>query len=153
MAVRVSVQLGAALAVRRGSVPDRPRVRALLGRAARAAFRHEGVASAEASVTLLDDAEIAQLNRDFLSHDGATDVISFALYEPGEDPIGDIYIGFEQARRQADADGIALDEELARLAVHGVLHVLGHDHPAGTARMRSSMWRTQETILAGVLPR
>lgn len=155
MAAAVRVQLGAALSDRAAPARRMPEfpdaaVRRTIARAARATLRHDNVAAGEVSVTLLDDAEIAVMNRDFLSHDGPTDVISFALYEAGEDPVGDVYIGVEQARRQAEADGVGVEEELARLAVHGTLHVLGYDHPDGAARVRSDMWRIQEAIIAQV---
>ena len=120
-------------------------------RAARAVLRHEKVATAELSVTLLDDTEIARMNGEFLGHDGVTDVISFALYEEGEDPVGDIYIGLDQALRQAAANDVDPVEELARLTVHGTLHVLGHDHPDGQDRLESEMWQIQESIVARVL--
>lgn len=122
-----------------------------MARAARAVLRHEKVASAELSVTLLDDAEIAQMNKEFLAHEGVTDVISFALFEEGEDPVGDIYIGLDQALRQAEANDVEPIEELARLTVHGALHVLGHDHPDGQDRLESEMWQIQESIVAQVL--
>lgn len=155
----VRVQLGVALAQRAAGAGPRPdaggvpaaAVRRLMQRAARAALRRANVRSAELSITLLDDAEISAMNRDFLSHEGVTDVISFALYEEGEDPVGDIYIGFDQAQRQARGDEIDAAEELARLAVHGTLHVLGHEHPDGAARLRSEMWQLQESIVAQVL--
>jgi probable rRNA maturation factor len=72
------------------------------------------------------------------------------LYEEGETPVGDVYIGIRQAARQAESHGLPLAEELARLAVHGTLHVLGFDHPIGADRVRSPMWREQERILAGL---
>lgn len=147
----VRVQLGAALGVKSARAPDAA-ARRLIARAARAALRHENVQDAELSITLLDDAEITAMNRHFLSHEGVTDVISFALYDEGEDPVGDVYIGFEQAERQASAHGIDPSEELARLAVHGTLHVLGHDHPESAAeRAQSPMWQLQESILAQVM--
>jgi probable rRNA maturation factor len=159
----VRVQLGAALGERAAAsgrpaaaagsasdaVPDAA-VRRVMGRAARAALRHGQVRNAELSITLLDDVEIADMNREFLSHEGVTDVISFALYGADEDPVGDIYIGFDQALRQAGANGVDAAEELARLAVHGTLHVLGHDHPDGADRLRSEMWLLQESIVAQV---
>lgn len=151
MPAAVRVQLGAALSVTAARAPDAA-ARRLIARAARAALRHERVRDAELSITLLDDSEIAAMNREFLSHESVTDVISFALYEESEDPVGDIYIGFEQAERQAAANGIDTTAELARLAVHGTLHVLGHDHPEAAAeRTRSPMWKLQESILAQVL--
>lgn len=150
MPASVRVQLGAALGERSGAPLDAA-ARRLIARAARAALRHERARSAEISITLLDDAEIAAMNAEFLSHGGPTDVISFPLYEDGEDPVGDIYIGYDQAVRQAAAHDVAASEELARLAVHGVLHVLGYDHPDGGDRLDSDMWRVQEAIVARVI--
>jgi probable rRNA maturation factor len=151
MAAAVRVQYGAALSGHRDDELDRATVRRLLGRAVRAALREDGVRTAELSVTLLADAEIADMNRQFLAHAGPTDVISFPLYDDGEDPVGDIYIGYEQALRQAAAHDVAAAEELVRLAVHGVLHVLGHEHPDGDERVASAMWRMQERIVARVM--
>jgi probable rRNA maturation factor len=152
MTVSVRVQPGAALAARQPTDDlDLAPLRRLLARAARATLRHEGVTDAEISVTLLDDAEIAGMNAEFLAHDGPTDVISFPLFEADEEPVGDIYIGVDEARRQAAANGVALHEELVRLAVHGVLHVLGYAHPDGAARIDSEMWHAQEAIVAAVM--
>lgn len=123
----------------------------LLRKAARETLREARVRDAEISLTLVDDAGIARLHRQWLKKNGPTDVLSFPLYEPGEPPVGDVYIGIEQARRQAERLGIPLRQELARLAVHGTLHVLGHDHPEGAGRETSPMWRLQERILTKVL--
>lgn len=111
----------------------------------------EGVDAAEISLTLLDDAEIARLNREYLDHPGPTDVISFPLEAPGVVLVGDIYIGAEQARRQAEEVGAPLREELLRLAVHGTLHVLGYEHPEGPDREGSPMYLRQEELLAALL--
>ena len=62
--------------------------------------------------------------------------------------MGDVYIAPEVARRNAREHGCGLREETARLVVHGVLHVLGHDHPDGEERTDSTMWRRQERLLA-----
>lgn len=149
MAVTVRVQSGSALS-RRGAIDERAAVRTTINRAVRTALRYQRVREAELSVTLLDDDEVAAMNRDFLQHDGPTDVISFALYEGDEAPVGDVYIGYGQALRQAATHGVDPLEELARLSVHGVLHVLGHDHPAGDRRQSSPMWAAQEEIVAAV---
>jgi rRNA maturation RNase YbeY len=105
-----------------------------------------GVADAEISLTLLDDHGIRDLNLRYLGKDRPTDVIAFAL---GREPvlIGDIYLGAEQAARQASELGVPLAEELVRLAVHGTLHVLGHDHPEGEDREASPMFRLQEDLV------
>ena len=113
----------------------------------------EEVRAAEISVAFLSDREIAALNEGYLAHQGATDVISFALHGAGERPLGDIYVGAEQAARQSAEVGVPVQEELLRLAVHGTLHVLGYDHPAEADRADTPMYRRQEELLASFLDR
>ena len=122
---------------------------ALLEAAVRKALDADG-REAELSVTLVDDAEIKRLNREYRGRDRPTDVIAFSLGSP-EEPLGDVYVGADQARRQAEALGVALSEELVRLAIHGTLHVLGHDHPDGDDRFASPMYVLQEQLLGEVL--
>lgn len=123
----------------------------LLVRGVEAAFSAEGIDEGEISVTFLDDEAIAALNDEYLGRPGPTDVLAFALHGGGEPVLGDVYVGYEQARRQALDLAVPLEEELLRLAVHGALHVLGHDHPEGAAREESEMYRRQEEILGRVL--
>jgi probable rRNA maturation factor len=133
-----------------GEVPDE----SLLRRAVAAVLDDHGATAAELSLTLLGDEEIRALNRAHLDHDWATDVLAFALWEEGEPILGDVYIGVEQAGRQAAEAGVPLTEELVRLAVHGTLHVLGHDHPEeAEARAASPMYRLQERLVRDVLAR
>jgi probable rRNA maturation factor len=103
------------------------------------------------SVTVLDDASITRLNREYLQHEGPTDVISFPLQLADGPPVGDIYLGGGQAARQAAENGVELRHELLRLAIHGALHVLGMDHPEGRDREGSAMYRRQEELLAAAL--
>lgn len=119
--------------------------------AVRHVLRAEGVEAAEISIALVGDDEIASLNEEYLSHDGPTDVISFALNEAGEPPLGDVYVGVEQALRQAAEYGATPAEEVLRLAVHGTLHVLGYDHPEGADRAGSEMFARQEELLRAFL--
>ena len=115
--------------------------------ASRWVLNEESARDGEISIALVSDATISALNEQYLSHQGPTDVISFPL----EDPLrllGDIYIGAEQARRQAEDAGVSLREELLRLAIHGTLHVIGWDHPEGEA---SPMFLRQEELLAAYL--
>ena len=84
------------------------------------------------------------LNRRTFGHRGLTDVISFPLPQPDGTLHGDIYVCPAAARAWAGGAPAALREEMIRLAVHGTLHVLGYDHPAGPGRTRSRMWRAQE---------
>lgn len=123
---------------------------ALLEQAVQRTRAAEGREDVEVSLALLDDEGIRELNWRYLGRDRPTDVIAFTLGE-GEDLVGDVYLGFEQAGRQAAELGVSLDEELARLAIHGVLHVLGHDHPEGPERERSAMFVLQERILRALL--
>jgi probable rRNA maturation factor len=80
---------------------------------------------AELSLLLCDDDFIAALNRSYRQADGPTDVLSFAM---DDDVLGDVVISVPTARRQAQARGHEVDTELRVLLVHGVLHLLGHDH-------------------------
>ncbi|HXD49917.1 MAG TPA: rRNA maturation RNase YbeY [Gemmatimonadaceae bacterium] len=126
-----------------------PLSRSAIADIARETLRREGVRSALLSITLVDRRTIARLNRRHLGHAGATDVISFAFERATRrDPvIGDIYIAPDVARANARSRGVGVRNELARLVVHGVLHVLGYDHPEGERRERSPMWRRQERLL------
>jgi probable rRNA maturation factor len=119
----------------------------IIKRAVEATLAHESVEEASVSVTLLDNPRIKNMNKKYLQHDRVTDVISFPLYEQGEQVVGDIYIGYEQTQDQAADSGVDLEEEIARVSIHGTLHVLGFDHPEEGDRTASDMWQLQETIL------
>ena len=89
--------------------------------------------SLELSVLLTDDEEIHRLNRDYRGIDRPTDVLSFSLLEGDHaafrgDLLGEVVIDVEVAARQASATGHDLDAEMARLLIHGTLHLLGYDH-------------------------
>lgn len=125
----------------------------LIRRALLLLLREEGVREGEIAVTFLPDEPMRELNRRWLGHDRVPDVLAFSLHEEGEEaPIGDVYVGVEQGERQAREHGTSRDEELARLALHGTLHVLGYEHPEGAAgREASPQYRRQEEILARAL--
>jgi len=131
-----------------GDLADAPT--RLIERAVRAALSAEARPVVEVSVALLGDADMRELNRRYLGKDAPTDVLAFALDEGG-DLVGDVYVGFEQARRQATELGVPIEEELARLAIHGTLHVVGHDHPEGAGRVGSAMFELQERLLVELL--
>jgi probable rRNA maturation factor len=134
------------------------------GRLAGAVLAAEGVRGhAELSLLFVRTEDIAALNREFLGHEGPTDVLAFPIdgelvevedgpeprrrgpdrppADPGELPLllGDVVVCPEVAAQQAGEHAGTVDDELALLVVHGVLHVLGHDHaePDETARMRA----------------
>ncbi|HEX6597961.1 MAG TPA: rRNA maturation RNase YbeY [Gemmatimonadaceae bacterium] len=127
--------------------------RARVARVADRVLRAEGVRDAALSITFVTDRRIAALNWQHLQHRGPTDVISFGFAPAHEGaPLeGDIYIAPEVARRNAIANRTPVREELLRLVVHGVLHVVGHDHPDGQERYASPMWRRQERLLGAAM--
>ncbi len=102
------------------------------------------------AVVVTDDEEIRRLNAEFLGVDEPTDVLSFPEEPPGDDDfvappdaprgLGDIAISIDTARRQAAQLGHSLQDELAHLLVHGILHLCGYDHvnsPDEEAEMRA----------------
>jgi probable rRNA maturation factor len=110
---------------------------------ARRVLEDEGCAG-ELTLTFVDRDEIAALNREHLGKAGPTDVLSFPLDAAAEAPelpvlLGDVVVCPSVAAEQAETHAGTVDDELALLVVHGVLHVLGHDHaqPEETAVMRA----------------
>lgn len=104
-----------------------------------AAEKEEIEEGTELSVTFVDNARIQEINKEYRNKDAATDVISFALEEMGEDEVeiigadiprvlGDIIISIERTKEQAEEYGHSFDRELGFLALHGFLHLLGYDH-------------------------
>ena len=129
-----------------------PLPRARIAAIARAVLRAERVADARLSITFVGPRRIASLNRRHLGHHGSTDVISFGFASEvdGAPVVGDIYISPDVARRNAARHGVPAADEVARLVIHGVLHVLGFDHPDGSDRTVSPMWQRQEALLRRV---
>jgi probable rRNA maturation factor len=102
-------------------------------------------AAATVSVAIVDDATIHRLNRQFLEHDYTTDVLSFTLAEPPQLE-GEIIASIDTARREAAEAGWTTDDELLLYAVHGALHLVGHDDhdPSDAAAMRAA----EQSVLA-----
>lgn len=101
-------------------------------------------ADADVSVSFIGAASMRRLNQRHKGHDRPTDVIAFALSHPDARLLGDIYVCPSVARASAARHATSARRELVRLVVHGMLHVLGHDHPDGEGRVQSDMWRRQE---------
>jgi len=110
------------------------------------------IRDAMVSVAFVGRTAMSRLNRDYLRHAGATDVISSGMGREarGVPAVGDIYICPEIAARNARRAGVSQANELARLVVHGTLHVAGLDHPHDASRVNSPMWRKQERILGRI---
>ena len=144
----MSVQVAVA-----GEVRRLPIARGRLGRIVRMVLRTEGARDARISIAFVSPATIARLNHRHFGKRRPTDVIafSFAPVTRHSPLVGDIYIAPAIARANARDFGVGVREQLARLVVHGTLHVLGYDHPADGGRDRSAMWRRQERLLSRAL--
>lgn len=126
-----------------------------LREAAQRALAHESAPSrAEITLVITGDDEIRDLNRQYRDVDAPTDVLSFAEAEadarfvaaPDESAyLGDVVISYPRAVAQTVSAGHSVADELLLLVVHGVLHLLGHDH-ASRAEKRK-MWAAQKEIL------
>ena len=117
----------------------------------KATLEAERVSDALVSVAFVGTSTMSRLNRDYLSRKGPTDVIAFGLERSNSTPvIGDIYICPAVAERNARPLRIPVKREVARLIVHGTLHVLGFEHPEDQTRVASAMWRRQEKILDSI---
>ena len=107
-------------------------------------------AGSHIDITLLSAAAMRRANRRATGRRGLTDVIAYTLPQPDGRMLGDVYI-CPTAAAAAARNGVALNDELVRLAVHGTLHVLGYDHPEGPGRTRSRMWQLQERYVTRLL--
>jgi probable rRNA maturation factor len=141
-------------------VPRVALARSRAQRLARAVLHAEGVRHALVSIAFVTPRTIARLNSAHLGHRGPTDVIAFAFAprrstrtrrrghaHTSDGIVGDVYIAPAIARQNATRWHVGVREELARLVVHGILHVVGYDHPEGADRMHTPMWRRQEGLL------
>jgi len=124
----------------------------LVGRAATEALRACGAPAASFGLVLGGDALLRRLNRRYLGHDRPTDVLAFPASLPPRatsgEGLGDVIISVATARRQARSAGHSLEAELAVLTVHGILHLLGHDHR--TRAQKARMWKLQTRVLTAV---
>lgn len=130
------------------SLDPSPVATGLIERAAQTALAHQS-GEGDMTIVLTDDAQLHQLNRDYLGVDAPTDVLSFPASETdpetGARYLGDILLSISRAESQARAAGHPLEAEVQLLVVHGVLHLLGHDH--ANAKEKSKMWKAQAEIL------
>jgi probable rRNA maturation factor len=123
---------------------------ALLQRAARFTLElMPDAIDADITIVLTDDAQLHELNREYLGVDAPTDVLSFPASETdpetGAAYLGDILISIPRAMQQAQAAGHPVEAEVQLLVVHGTLHLLGHDH--AEAEDKARMWKAQAEVL------
>lgn len=86
------------------------------------------------TVVLCDDQTVQELNARFLNHDYPTDVLAFPLEEEEGAREGEVYVSLDRAEEQARAYGVDFAQEVCRLVVHGVLHLLGYDDQGSACR-------------------
>lgn len=120
----------------------------ILERASAAVLERQS-ADGDLTIVLTDDAQLHELNRDYLGIDAPTDVLSFPASETDPETarryLGDILISVPRAEEQARAAGHGLEAEVQLLAVHGTLHLLGYDHAEVEEKAR--MWKAQAEVL------
>jgi len=124
---------------------------ALLERAARFTLELQpNAANADMTIVLTDDAQLHELNREYLGVDAPTDVLSFPASETdpetGTTYLGDILISIPRAMQQAQAAGHPLEAEVQLLVVHGTLHLLGYDH--AEVQEKDRMWKMQAEVMS-----
>jgi probable rRNA maturation factor len=128
--------------------PDIPN--GLVEIAAAAALKHQSApVDADLTIVLSDDEQLHELNLEWMGVDAPTDVLSFPSEEidpeTGNRYLGDIIISVQRASEQSQAAGHPVEAEIQLLVVHGVLHLMGHDHAEPAEK--DSMWKAQKTIL------
>ena len=120
----------------------------LLELTAFAVLAHQS-ADGDLTIVLTDDAQLHELNREYLGIDAPTDVLSFPASETDPETdrryLGDILISVPRAAAQAQKAGHALEAEAQLLVVHGTLHLLGYDHAEADDKAR--MWKAQAEVL------
>ena len=134
-----------------------PEPQALSRNAAQAVLLEHGpdLAHVEASIVLADDAFVQGLNRDYRDRDRPTNVLSFPALEPDQPlpagapvMLGDVVVAYETAAAEATEEGKTLGDHLCHLVVHGMLHLLGHDHQTPPAA--EAMEKLEIDVLAGL---
>ncbi|MDQ6823728.1 MAG: rRNA maturation RNase YbeY [Candidatus Eremiobacteraeota bacterium] len=125
----------------------------LLKRTARTLLKAVGEERSALSLSLVSDRTIRSLNRAHRGNDKPTDVLSFPLATvddpvPHERLLGDVVISVDTARRQAAGYDAGIQDEVHRLLIHGILHVLGHDHEKARERVRME---AEERRLAAII--
>jgi probable rRNA maturation factor len=123
-------------------------VEGFVARVAAAAAARAPATDAPAALLLADDATLKDLNRRFRGEDKPTNVLAFPSGEAAPGFIGDVAIAYETCLREAVDKGAAFGDHAAHLIVHGLLHLVGHDHVLDADARR--MEALEAEILAGL---
>lgn len=117
-----------------------------LSRAVRIILEEAGIVAARVSLAVVDDPTMAQLNEQYLNHEGPTDVLSFLLEREGDRLEGEVILGAPVAKREAKRYGWPAENELLLYAIHGTLHLVGYDDH--TPEQRAEMRQHERACLA-----
>ncbi len=106
---------------------------------------------AELSILIVDDQQIAQLNRQYLNREGPTNVIAFSMRQGqfsdiAPNLLGDVVISADTAHREAQSAGISMQDRFDQLLIHGTLHLLGYDHENTEAEARKMEEKNNELL-------
>jgi len=144
--------------VHRDDAEDLPRLSGLSMNAVSSLVAHvleaEKVAAGEVDIVFCGDDRITELNHEWLDREGPTDCIAFDLREEKDSTLveGEIYIDLSQAERQAPEFGVTLDEELRRLVIHGLLHLLEYTDTGSPAEADLMKERQESLVSAWSMP-
>ena len=110
-----------------------------------------GYPDAELSILIVDDQQIARLNRQYLNRKGPTNVIAFSMQdgpfsEIAPNLLGDVVISVETAHRQALNAGLGMRAYFNQLLIHGILHLLGYDHENDKSEARKMERKAKELL-------
>jgi probable rRNA maturation factor len=110
-----------------------------------------GSPDGELSILLLDDPQIAVLNKNYLQREGPTNVIAFpmregAFAEINPEILGDVVISLETAAKEGLAAGVPMENRLGELMIHGILHLFGYDHETSETEAGRMEAKTRELV-------
>lgn len=119
-------------------------------------LKQEAVPGVEVGIIFVDDDYIRDLSKTYASVDSVTDVLAFSMQEGqggqfSHNLLGDVYISWDRAAEQARDHRVSMESELLRLAIHGILHLLGYDHEEKESR--ETMKEREEYFLKLALKR
>lgn len=109
-------------------------------------LRREWGRRADVSIVFIDDQRMIELNSQYLHHNVTTDVLSFPLSDEANTLEGEVYVNLDQAQRQAREYGVTVHNEVARLVIHGLLHLVGYRD--ATKREKIRMTEMEEMFLS-----
>ena len=110
-----------------------------------------GYPDGELSILLLNDSQIAVLNKKYLKREGPTNVIAFPMQEGPfaeitPDLLGDVAISLETAAKEGETAGISMEDRLTELLVHGILHLCGYDHESSQTEALRMEKKSREVL-------